>query len=284
MATNNTGNTGAILRPDEVNTLLLEPVEALSVAAQVSTVLQTASHALRIPSVGADPQAAWTAEGEEIPTSEAQIDEEVVTPRKLAGLTVISNELAADSNPAAAELIGSGLARDIARRVDQAFFGPSMGANAPTGLEGAAATDLHTELWSAQPDLDVFAEALYLSQENGASVTHWVMNPADFRTLSTLKESDGSARGLLTSDPTQPTARMIEGRPIVVSNHVTEGTVWAVDSSQMFLVIREDVTVEADTSAFFSSDSTAVRAIMRVGYGFTNPAGVVKIIGDVEPV
>lgn len=57
-----------------------------------------------------------------------------------------------------------------------------------------------------------------------------------------------------------------------------------MDSSQIFLVIREDVSVEADGSAFFSSDSTAVRAIMRVGFGFTNPAGLVKIVGDIDPV
>lgn len=43
--------------------------------------------------------------------------------RNLAGPgRFVSRELADDSNPAAANVVGQGLARDIARRVDRAFY------------------------------------------------------------------------------------------------------------------------------------------------------------------
>jgi hypothetical protein len=44
-----------------------------------------------------------------------------VTPPKVAGLTIISRELADDSKTAA-QVVGGGLARHIARRIDQAAF------------------------------------------------------------------------------------------------------------------------------------------------------------------
>ena len=42
------------------------------------------------------------------------LDEVNVVPSKLAGLVVISNELANDSSPAALQVVGDGLVRDLA--------------------------------------------------------------------------------------------------------------------------------------------------------------------------
>ena len=71
-----------------------------------------------MPRVTADPAAAWTAEGAEIAVTDATLDEIVVTPKKLAGLVVVSNELASDSSPAALGVVGDGLVRDLRRKID----------------------------------------------------------------------------------------------------------------------------------------------------------------------
>jgi hypothetical protein len=44
----------------------------------------------RRPVVAADPSAAWVAEGAATPATDADLDEVIVTPSKVAGLTVIS--------------------------------------------------------------------------------------------------------------------------------------------------------------------------------------------------
>ena len=88
---------------------------AASVFAQIATRQTTNSHTYRIPTVTADPTAAWVAEGAEIAPSDPTLAELVVTPSKVAGLTIISNEMANDSDPAVAAVVGQGLARDIAR-------------------------------------------------------------------------------------------------------------------------------------------------------------------------
>ena len=51
----------------------------------------------------------------------------------------------------------------------------------------------------------------------------------------------------------------------------------ALDSSRVWLVLRDDTTVEADRSVFFTSDRAAVKATMRVGFGLVHAASVVKM-------
>ncbi len=52
---------------------------------------------------------------------------------------------------------------------------------------------------------------------------------------------------------------------------------WALDGSRAYVVVRPDAQVSVDASPFFTSDRTAVRAVMRVGLGWPHPAAVVRI-------
>jgi len=127
-----TVDVGGLL-PDQTGPLVVQPALDASVFAQVATVVQTAATDYRIPIVSADPTAAWVAEGAEITPADATLQELVVTPLKVASLSVISRELADDSSPAAAQVVGDGIARDIARRIDQAAFA-GLASPAPAGL------------------------------------------------------------------------------------------------------------------------------------------------------
>jgi HK97 family phage major capsid protein len=86
-----------------------------------------------VPRVTQDPAASWTAEGAEINVSDAVLDEITVTPKNLAGLVVVSNELAADSSPAALQVVGQGLVRDLRRKIDAAYF-TTTAPYGPSGL------------------------------------------------------------------------------------------------------------------------------------------------------
>ena len=85
--------------------LVVQPVERASVAFQISNVVRTESHDFRIPVITSDATAAWTAEGSDITPSNAGVDEVNVTPKKLAALSIISNELANNSSPAAQTVV-----------------------------------------------------------------------------------------------------------------------------------------------------------------------------------
>jgi HK97 family phage major capsid protein len=274
MATTTTASP--ILRPEDVDSLLILPTLAASVAAQVCRVVRTSSTTFRIPRVTDDPDAAWVAEGAEIPVSDVALDEVAVTPSKVAGLTIITNELAADSSPEAAEVVGDGLARDIARRVDQAFAG-NLAAPAPKGLASLTGVTA-VAAPSTWANLDPFAEAVARAEGVGANVGAWLAHPDDALALSLLRTTtSGSNETLLQADPTQPARRVLQGRPLLVSANVAVGDVYGVPEDRCVMVVREDADVVADGSPFFTSDRTAVRATMRVGFGFPHEAAVVRI-------
>ena len=271
-------STGEPLLTDaEVADLLVTPVLAATVATAapgvLSTLTRTASHVYRIPRITEDATASWTAEGQEIAPSDLAVDEIVTVPAKVAGLSVLSSEMVDDSNGAAPDLVGDSLVRDVARRIDEAFCG-TPGGLAPPGLESTNPTEIDG---GGLTNLDPFAEAVAAVEGEGGRVTGWLAHPQDALALVTMKDSDGSARALLAADPTQPGARVIEGRPMLTSPAVTRGSVWAVDGSRVHVIVRQDASVEVDSSIFFSSDRVAVRAIMRVGFAFAHEPSIARI-------
>lgn len=275
MAVYTTTPTVNALLPDSYGPLVVQPALEASVFAQIATIAKTGSTEYRIPIVSADPTAAWVAEGAEITPSDPTLQELVVTPAKVAGLTIISRELADDSDPAAAQVVGNGLARDIARRIDQAAFA-GLAAPAPAGLSTLSGIQTYVNA-SAYGNLDFAAEAISKAETVGATITAFVAAPATALALAKIRTASGSNEPVLGKDATSATGRMILGVPLLVSPFVAANTLWAIDSSRVWLVVRDDATIEADRSVFFTSDRVAVKATMRAAFGFVHPQSVVKV-------
>ncbi|MFL0579207.1 phage major capsid protein [Dietzia sp. 179-F 9C3 NHS] len=266
-------NGSPILTPDQVQALVVEPTLAASIATSVCGVINTNSEVTRIPRITSDPTAEWVEEGAEIPTSNATADELVIVPAKVAALSVISNELANDTAPAAANIIGAGIVRDLVREVDAAFFG-AKAAPAPSGL---AALDGVTTTTGTLDDFDIFVDAIAAVQAAGGTVNAWVANPTDAATIAKIKTSAGSNMTALSGDPSTPGRRVIEGAPLYVTPEVAAGTIWTLDATSAQIVLRNDAEVAIDRSVYFTSDRCAVRGTLRIGWGFTRPASIGKI-------
>jgi HK97 family phage major capsid protein len=268
------GDTHGIL-PNEIGVLITEPVRRASVAFQVASVVTTSAHEYRVPVVTSDAGAAWTAEGEEINATDAGLDEIIVRPFKVAGLSIVSRELASDSSPSAQQLVGEGLAQSLATKVDLAFFGSTV-ANGPSGMLSVGGVQT-VDIGAGITNTDPFAEALSKAENVGATITAFVANPADVLTLSTLKRLDNSNEPLLSFDATQATRRQVLGVPLVSSPAVAAGDIWAIPAAKAMVVLREDVTLTVDSSAYFSSDCIGIRATLRVGFAFPHPAAIVRL-------
>jgi hypothetical protein len=72
--------------------------------------------------------------------------------------------------------------------------------------------------------------------------------------LLATEAGTGLLAPLLGADPTSATSRSILGVPLYVSQYAPANTVYALDSTRVTLVIREDSTVAVSTDAYFSSD------------------------------
>lgn len=266
-------NSGApILAPPTIQALIVEPLIRAAIATQVSTVIQTGSNSTRFPIVVTDPAAAWTAEGQEINVSDADVDELVVVPKKLAALTIASNELVADSDPSAVELLGQGIVRDMQVRLDSAYFG-NVVSNGPSGIQSVTGVQT-VAAGTSITNLDPFAEAISKAENVGASDLTFVAAPDTLLTLSKIKSGTGFNTPLLGVDATSPTKRSILGVQLTWSPAVGAADIWAVPRSKAFVVIRTGTTLVTDSSAYFSSDRTAIRCTMRVGFAWPHAAAL----------
>lgn len=274
MATNRVTHE-AILSPDQIGDILVRPLVQQSVAGQVLGTIMLDSSIYRVPVVTADPAAAWTAEGAEIAVTDSAVDEITVSPYKLAALTIVSSELAADSTPGAQEVIGAGIVRDLARKLDTALFTATT-TNGPAGLPGLTGIQTHTAATIADL-VDTFIGATYAVEAANGHVAAWVCHPDTAARISSLKEGTSSNRPLLGTDVTQPGARQLLGAPLVTSPNVAADTVWGIDPTFSQLIIRKDAEVLADSSVYFSSDRVAIRGIIRAGFAFAHPGSIAKV-------
>ncbi|MBN7304341.1 phage major capsid protein [Mycobacteroides abscessus subsp. bolletii] len=279
-----TTNAAPILRPEQVEDLVIQPVTQTSVALQVSSVVRTTSKSTRFPVLTDDPTGAWTPEGAEIAVSDAEFEEIDCEPKKVAGLTVISSELAADADPDASKTIGDALVRSLVAKIDAAFFAAST-SNGPSGLGSAGAQTI--AVGATLTNIDPFLEAISKSEVKGGKITAFVTHPDVVLAVAKLKKlTTGSNEPLVTggdivgSDGLATNYR-IAGVPLVSSPHASPLAIWGIPRQYTFAVVRSDAELAVDSSAFFSSDRVAVRAKMRAGFAFPHPQTIIKLaIGD----
>ena len=284
-----TGQPRAIV-DSAVGNLIIRPLQAKSVALRAATRINVdeASTAFRVPVVTDDPAVAWVAEGEEIGGSAAKLTEDADVFHKLAGLTAVSNELLDDSAPAIADIVTGGLARSLALKLDTAFFGArGTDVKAPRGLGDIA--DVHTIAAGAKlTSLDPFTDAVYAaSKAGGATLSAFVAHPDDGLAIAKIKEKADSQRPLLQPDPTRgdgvteagtvTPAATIAGVPFWTTPACTKGTIWGIPRDSVVVAVRKDITLVKDSSVYFTSDVTAVRALARVTTVFGHPAAIQKI-------
>ncbi|MCB0933296.1 MAG: phage major capsid protein [Mycobacterium sp.] len=263
--------------PEDYGKLIDTEVDAKSVAFKIGTVVDTTKHQVRFPILVSDPSSGWFAENTEITLVDPDTSEVVVVPTKVAGRTQVSNEAADDTDPAIAAVIGRSLARDIAKKIDAAFFSDTT-SNGPSGLlslEGESDVLYQVvDTESVWDTLDHVHDAKSAAIAEGAELTHIVLAPDVALALAKAKQASGSNMGLLE---TVDDGIKLAGLVALVSPHVTAGNAWAVDQSQIMVVRRMGTTLATSKDAAFGYDAVQIRAVSRVGFGFANPAGIVRL-------
>ncbi|MCH9732272.1 MAG: phage major capsid protein [Actinomycetia bacterium] len=273
-------SAAALVRPESVGPLLIEPLQDMSHAMQVATVLQTDSESYRLPVLRDEATAAWTQENAEIDLSDATFAEVNVGFFKLAGLVRLSAELVESSEPEAAATVGASLARSIARSIDLAYWGSTV-SNGPSGLESLASVQT-VDAGATWTSLDPMIEAISKLQAVGAKGTNFVTAASTALELAKLKRYTGateSNENLLQPSPTDATVMQINGVPIsVVPDGVIDpGVVWLSDKSRSYVILKRAVTLDVSREAFFTADAVAVKATVRTGFGFPSETSFVRI-------
>jgi HK97 family phage major capsid protein len=266
-------NLAAAWTPEDYGKLVDLVLAEKSIAFQASTLITTSNESIRFPMLTADPAVGWYAENTQISLTDPTTTELVVTPKKVAGLNQISTEAAQDTNPAVANQVAQSLARSVAKKVDAAYFGNTV-SNGPSGLLSLSGINVVDTGTVTLTSLDPFHEAKAAALADNAALTHFILAPDVALTLAKAKEQSGSNKSLFESVADGVT---LAGVKVLVSTDVAAGNAWGVDSSQILVVQRTGTTVVTSTDAAFDYDAVQVRATARVGFGFANPAGVVRL-------
>lgn len=266
-------STNKAISPQAYGQLVDASLKAKSIAIQASTIVNIDRESVRFPVLGDGLTASWKNELEDLDFSNLAVNSVEVRPAKVAGMSRLSNELADDSTPAAAELVGRGLAEQIADQIDTAWFGATGTAPTPSGIGAITPTKVVADP-AAITNLDPFIEARFTAEANRSKLTHWIVSPKTAQTISQLKVQTGSNQNLV--EIVEDGLRLV-GLPVLISPHVAATTsFYGVDKSQVIFVLRKGTTVERSRDSAFRQDGVDVRAIARVGWAFANPAGVIR--------
>jgi HK97 family phage major capsid protein len=102
-----------------------------------------------------------------------------------------------------------------------------------------------------------------------------VMNPVDWGAIQrTRGETEGA---YLLGSPLAPAAPVLWNTPVVTSASMPAGTALVLDPSQVALLDREQVSVQASREAQFTSNVTILLAEGRLGLAVFSPSAVLSV-------
>ncbi len=183
--------------PEDLSNEIFANVQEQSAIMQLATPIELPGRGMTIPVVTGDPEASFTAEGEEAKVSNTTLGVKEMKPYKLTVIELFSNEFKDNYEAIFAELQNR-LPGAIGRKVDSTImYGTAPGTGFDT-LADAESVDL-----SVKP-YDGFVDALEKVSNANGDLNGWVLSPKA-RTLL-LKAKDSQQRPLFITNPA------VEGR------------------------------------------------------------------------
>ncbi len=288
--------TGAIsLAPTAIGTTLFDRLRAAAVVLRsgVRVIQMPDADSITYPTLTADVAPATVSEGGTITPGDPTFSSVTATPRKVAHLIQVSNEVLDDSTPPLQGVLTEHLTTMLAYKLDQQLL---EGDGTPPNVRGlknvasiqtlAAATNGQAITFDNVADAIALLEAVNVPLERMAFICH----PRNIGTLRKLKAS--TAGSYLWSDavPSQDAPRRIFGVPVFtspqLSTNETQGTSGAVcnsgylfDTENVVWVNRQNPEVVLDRSRLFNSDQSELRATLRGDLIAPSPSGIVRITG-----
>lgn len=281
--------TASELTAEQVQTMLVQPLEAQSQFLAAGPRVFDSASEVRIPKLGGpitDP--GWTGENEQIPERDASFDEVTLLPSTMKSVKVLtrySNELARQSIVALDATLQQRLVKDVADKLDTQFFSASGdGITTPKGMFAWAGTQTVAAVGAITLDALIDAWGKALSANVNLAALKWVLTPREFIKIRKLK--DGQNRYQLQPDPTQPGGFTLFGSPVIVTARVPDttggtptGRAALVDFSQVAVARDLAPSVKILDQTFGDYDQQAIRVVARYDLAPLNPEAVVVLSG-----
>jgi HK97 family phage major capsid protein len=263
------GTLGAGFTPEQWAAYVLDHLAHESVVlASGATEIRTSAQTIHVPRVTGDGGVGWYTELEPIGAGDPTGDELVLTPKKCAALTTLSNEAVEDSNPDVLDAVGNSMVRAVALEADRAFFA-GTGGEMPQGLLTMTPALPST---IGPVDYPTIVTAAGAVRAAGGQPNVVYLNPADLTTLQLATGADD--RPLIQPDATQGLSETIAGLRIFATPAVPAATALVGQADQIVVAVRKDASVAISQDAAFTADGTVARVVMRADCGVNDPDGL----------
>ncbi|WP_433506760.1 phage major capsid protein [Pseudonocardia halophobica] len=270
--------------PAEIAEAIVGEVETQSTALTLGRRVPTTTRDSRIPVLSSTPDAYWVTGDRGLKqTSAATFDSTPLIAEELAVIIAVPDSVIADSEFGIWEAIRPLVARAFARRLDRAvIFGEEAPPSWPAGMVTAALAAGHTVNASGDPVVDLLGAAQKVAEAEynpsaAAVATGWQYRAAATRTDAFT----ASPVGANAPFPLSVAGLGVRTDPVYWDADAADVVV--ADWSNVLIGIRQDLTIDFSNSAvitdedgnitnnMFQRDSTAMRAVMRVGYHLAQP-------------
>lgn len=232
--------------------------------------------ALRVPFV-IDGAADVFAEGADITdAADVDLDEITLNTVKVAKLVKVSREQADQQD--AAGRIAESIRRAIVAKADALF----LSAAAPVAPATTPAAGLVNQITTSGGTVGKTAglwaiyDAVASLEAEGGSGSHLLFHPEDYAILAKIPDQVDSARPVLGAIG-QATGRTIAGLPVITSRYATKGKGLILDRAEIVSAYGALQLARSD-QYLFGSDSVAIRATWRIGWGIPRPTRAGRLL------
>ena len=245
----------------------------------------------------------WVGESNPIPVSAQDFSTVNLRPMKVAALAVVTNELIADSSPAAEALVRDALVEASAQKVDTTFLGTSntVANVSPAGLLYNLTAGTASGVTAAALRADINGlYANFISNKNATGLA-FVMSPTLAKQISLMYTDLGVPEfaGMNGSSPT------LHGDPVYVGDNVGAGDFILMKPSEIYKIgdsgvqvsISRDAAIEMSSApnnegfgptpageaivSMFQTEMTAIKIVRRINYA-KRRTHAVRYIGDAD--
>ena len=265
------GGLGSGFAPEEWAAYVLDNLGAASVLlASGATEIRTVGKAVHVPRFTGDAATNWYSELEEIGEGCPPGDELILTPKKIAALCTLSNEVVGDSNAGVLDTVGQKMVRSVALAADKAMFN-GTGGKQPVGILNVTPALPNV---AHAPDYVGIVTGTGLVRAAGGTPNVVYVNPADLTALQLA--TDANDRPLIGTTDTGIGAS-VAGLVIYPTPATPAGTAVVAEADQIVVAVREDASVAVSDQAAFTQDGTVARVIARVDVGVNDPDGLAVV-------
>lgn len=198
----------------------------------------------------------WVGEGNAKPLTKFDFSRTTLEPLKVANIAVLTMEAVLDSSPSADLIVRDQLVAALRERLDIDFINPAKSASA--GVSPASITNGITPIASAGIDADAVRRDMralfsaFIAANNVPSSGVWIMTATQALSLSLMLNPLGQSEfpGINMNGGT------LNGMPVIVSEHVPEGTVALVNAGDIYLGDEGGFSVDVSREASLQMDDT----------------------------